>query len=199
MKLKYYMRGLGLGIILTTLILTISGNTQEKLSDKEIKVRAAALGMVEEDNSDLHKILDGNKPSGTDQATGAPGASPSLEPTQTAAAEPTILPTKEPTPKPSVTPIPTLTPTPTPVPTPIPVVNNNQDADKKISFTIKRGMSSGQVATLLVQKGLIEDADDFNKYIIKKDKESTIRVGTYSLPQTATYDDIVKIITTRVE
>jgi len=60
-------------------------------------------------------------------------------------------------------------------------------------------MSSGQVATLLVQKGLIEDADDFNKYIIKKDKESTIRVGTYSLPQTATYDDIVKIITTRVE
>jgi len=199
MKLKYYMRGLGLGIILTTLILTISGNTQEKLSDKEIKVRAAALGMVEEDNSDLHKILDGNKPSGTDQATGAPGASPSLEPTQTAAAEPTILPTKEPTPKPSVTPIPTLTPTPTPVPTLIPVVNNNQDADKKISFTIKRGMSSGQVATLLVQKGLIEDADDFNKYIIKKDKESTIRVGTYSLPQTATYDDIVKIITTRVE
>jgi len=51
MRLKMYLRGLGLGIIVTTLIVSVgkSGRAAE-LSDEEIKTRARALGMVEEDD-----------------------------------------------------------------------------------------------------------------------------------------------------
>lgn len=47
MKLKYYLRGLGIGIIITTIILTIvhSGSAKE-LTDEEIITRAESLGMV---------------------------------------------------------------------------------------------------------------------------------------------------------
>lgn len=47
MKLKYYLRGLGIGIIITTIILMIanSGYTKE-LTDEEIIARAERLGMV---------------------------------------------------------------------------------------------------------------------------------------------------------
>jgi cell division protein YceG involved in septum cleavage len=58
-------------------------------------------------------------------------------------------------------------------------------------------MSSGQVALLLVEKGLIEDEDDFNKYIEASGKASVIRVGTYSLPKGSTYKEIVTKITTK--
>jgi hypothetical protein len=188
MKLKYYMRGLGIGIVLTTLILSI-GNTKEKLSDQEIIKRAKALGMEmkETSNINLDKVLDSIKPSGT----------PTLQPSLTPAAEPTASPTLEPTatPEPTVTPEPTKEPTAQPTPTEISEVNEDQEGNTEISFTIAKGMSSDRVAKLLVEAGLIENADEFNQYIMKAGKASVISVGTYSLPKGASYDDIIKEIT----
>ena len=47
MKLKYYLRGLGIGIIVTTLVLMVAfSGKKEKLSDQEIMQRAEQLGMV---------------------------------------------------------------------------------------------------------------------------------------------------------
>lgn len=47
MKLKYYLRGMGIGIIVTTIILAISFSRREvEISDEEIMARAATLGMV---------------------------------------------------------------------------------------------------------------------------------------------------------
>lgn len=52
MKLKYYLRGLGIGILVTAVIMGVTqGSRKETLSDREIKERAAALGMVEPGNS----------------------------------------------------------------------------------------------------------------------------------------------------
>lgn len=49
MNLKYYLRGLGGGIVVTSLILGIGlGSRKETLSNEEIKERARTLGMVEE-------------------------------------------------------------------------------------------------------------------------------------------------------
>ena len=44
MKLKYYLRGLGTGILFATIILFISYSY--KMSDKQIKERASELGMI---------------------------------------------------------------------------------------------------------------------------------------------------------
>jgi len=56
MKLKYYLRGLGLGIIVTAVVLTIAGGDKESLSDEEIKRRAAQLGMVESSSLTLADV-----------------------------------------------------------------------------------------------------------------------------------------------
>ena len=49
MNLKTYFRGLGLGIFVTALILSMaSGNERDEMSDDEIRARAAELGMVSE-------------------------------------------------------------------------------------------------------------------------------------------------------
>ena len=47
MKLKYYLRGLGVGIVVTAIIMSIT-NKPEEMTDAEIKMRALELGMVEE-------------------------------------------------------------------------------------------------------------------------------------------------------
>jgi hypothetical protein len=68
-KLKYYLRGLGIGIIVTTVILMISfPGKEEKLTDEEIIARAKQLGMVmpEEDSPD------GANASGDDGDAGNP-------------------------------------------------------------------------------------------------------------------------------
>ena len=56
MKLKYYLRGLGIGMIVTALILGISfsnrqDQTSQIMTDDQIRERAAELGMV--DSSEL--------------------------------------------------------------------------------------------------------------------------------------------------
>jgi len=53
MKLKTYLRGLGIGIIVTTIVMAIAlGGRKEELSDEEIVVRAKRLGMVESTKED---------------------------------------------------------------------------------------------------------------------------------------------------
>jgi len=47
MNLKYYLRGLGLGIIVTALILGVHYSKQKGMTDAQVKERAAELGMVE--------------------------------------------------------------------------------------------------------------------------------------------------------
>jgi hypothetical protein len=182
MKLKYYMRGLGIGIVLTTLILIIA-NPKDKLTDTEIMERAKALGMVEakdlEDKA-LSEVLESIKPSVT----------------------PSVAPTVAPTPEPSKAPEPTKAPTPTPKPTPVVELpkDDNRDGENKgelVNFSVEPGMSSGKVAAMLVEKGLIKDAEDFNQYIVKVGKASVIRVGTYTLPKGATYEEIATKITTK--
>lgn len=49
MNLKYYLRGLGIGIVVTALIMGIAaGGKKQVLTDEEIMERARELGMVEE-------------------------------------------------------------------------------------------------------------------------------------------------------
>ncbi len=64
MKLKYFLRGLGLGIVLTAIIMGITlGRNTAKMNDDEIKQKAKQLGMVEAEStlssySELAKITE---------------------------------------------------------------------------------------------------------------------------------------------
>lgn len=181
------MRGLGIGIVLTTLILTIA-NPKERLTDTEIKKRAMDLGMVEkkdEKEEALSGLLDKNKPT----------IKPSVAPTE--APEPTAL-TEQPTLTPTPSPEPTqeLMPTPT-VQIPVNEERDGENAGELVTFTVKQGMSSSKVAALLVEEGLIEDSEDFNHYIVGEGKASVILTGTYTLPKGVSYEEIVTKITSK--
>lgn len=190
MKLKYYMRGLGIGIILTALILSISGN-KERLSNDEIVSRAKNLGMVLEKDLDaeFEKALEEGKPSPmpSEMPDATPAAtSVTVAPAQELTQVPTIIPTA----------IPTIIPTtiPATIPTIAPAKTPGLEDLGEISFTIKSGMSSGKVAKLLYQLGLVDDADKFNEYIVDAGKANVIQVGTYSVLPGASYEDILNKI-----
>jgi len=75
-KLKMYMRGLGIGIMVTALIMGIATKDGRPLTDAEIKAAAAKLGMVD---SNALKLTDlpqdgGRKDSQPGGAEGTPGA-----------------------------------------------------------------------------------------------------------------------------
>lgn len=48
MKLKYYLRGIGIGLIITTIVMALAFmlHKDELISDEEVRRRAEALGMV---------------------------------------------------------------------------------------------------------------------------------------------------------
>ncbi|MCR5656243.1 MAG: hypothetical protein K6G06_02160 [Butyrivibrio sp.] len=52
MKLKYYLRGMGLGVLLTAIIMGVAlGGSGKKVSDAEVRQRAKQLGMVEAEST----------------------------------------------------------------------------------------------------------------------------------------------------
>ena len=172
MKLKYYMRGLGIGLCLAAIILSFGrvNDKKENMTDKEIMQRAQELGMIMPDDQ-LHNVLNGLN------ATGSPSPTKSVAPTTSPTLTPTLAPTLAPTMAPTATPKPTSPP------------------DVKVSFSIKPGMSSDSVAKILQEIGVVKSAEDFNKYMIEHGKASVIRVGDYSLSKQSSYQDIVKKIT----
>ncbi len=58
MKLRYYMRGLAVGILVTTIILTIVNAGNKPLTDAQIRQRALELGMIENDTKKLSSLRD---------------------------------------------------------------------------------------------------------------------------------------------
>lgn len=209
MKLKYYLRGIAIGIIFTISIMTLTGaNGKEKMSDSEIIHAAKSLGMVEAENKGPLTI-----PTPTLVPTESPTTSPTSMPitttpipTKTPVATPIPTPTAAPTPMPTATPTPvaTLTPTvtPTPIATPIPTkvpesVDHVDEGDEIVVLTVKKGMYSEAVSQAAYEAGLVEDAKDFDKYLISHGFASNIHIGDYSIKKGATYFDIATIITTR--
>ncbi|MBP5384251.1 MAG: hypothetical protein J6Y57_04690 [Lachnospiraceae bacterium] len=49
MRIRMYLRGLGIGIVVTALIMGLTANKKQTLSEDEIRAKAAALGMVDQD------------------------------------------------------------------------------------------------------------------------------------------------------
>lgn len=71
MKLRYYMRGLGIGIIVTAILLSISLHGKNKpMTDEQVIARAKELGMEEKyDNSVLAEVVSANDASDDPKAS----------------------------------------------------------------------------------------------------------------------------------
>ena len=191
MKLKYYLRGLGIGILVTAVIMGITQESRKQtLSDREIRERAAALGMVEPGNS-LADLQATEAPTATAKPTQKPVATetPAATETPTATAKPTEKPTEKPTAKPTEKP----TAKPTEKPTEKPTQKPTEEEDTYV-LEIQSGDGSYQVAYRLQQAGLVADARDFDNFLCSKGYDRKLRIGSYEIPKTATEEEISEIL-----
>ena len=176
MKLKYYLRGLGIGILVTTIILTIANHVGNKISDAEVIKRAEALGMVMSDDETLFP------PKQTDEqaTTGKTEESTTEEPTTE---EPT---TEEPTTEEPTTEEPT---------TEEPATKPSGGDVVTATLVIKSGMYSEKVSQELQRMGIISDWADFNQYLSDNKYDVVIKTGTYTVNSSMTYEELAKLIT----
>ena len=185
MKLKYYLRGLGMGIFVTALILIIAHNVNDGVSDAEIIRRAKALGMVmsTEDNlfSDETSTADKNNETttenqSTEDLTTEPSTTEAPTTEEPTTEEPT---TEEPTTEEPTTEAPTTEATPT---------------VKEFTFTVERGMFSEAVTRLLVQGGIITNEAEFNQYLSDTGYDEKIQTGVFTVNSGMSYEEIAKIL-----
>jgi len=203
MKRKSYLRGLGLGILMTSLVFILVEPSE--MSDKEIIERAKELGYtkVEEDSAlGLKELLE----TGTPAPTNAPDISPSIVPTPTK--EPTLSPTIKP--EPTLTPVPTKEPTGTPVATVTPTVVPTKTPEPTITPTrkpepevitavidIERGNTATTVCNKIEEAGIVEDGMKLRTYLVNHNLTDYINIGRYTLSSDMTLEEIAGIITGR--
>ncbi len=130
--LKYYLRALGIGIIVTALLMGYSQKGQAQMTDEEIRERAAQLGMREQQGvlSELATASPEVSPAAdptvsptywsTAASTGSPTSQPAAEPAASPTPQPAAEPTASPTPQPAASPTPQPAAEPTASPTPQP-------------------------------------------------------------------------------
>lgn len=194
MKIKYFLRGLGMGIILSAVLLTIVGGTQkETLTEEEIMTRASLLGMVKAQESQPPASTETPEP-----ATQTPASTETPEPEDKTPA--TESPKSE-----DRTPA-TETPNPgndtpasdAPEETQAPEASEPPAASEEPDYatvTIKGGMWSKDVAKAMAAAGLVDSAEDFDDYLCDNGYASYISVGTYRIREGADYSEIAEAIT----
>lgn len=197
MKLRYYLRGLGIGIVVTALIMGMTSKADDRpLTDAEIRALAQNLGMVDADSLSLAAV--GGQTGG--QASPAPTVSPlpADSPLPTVSPLPTDSPIPETadSPEPSENPVsPTSEATESPSPSPSPAETDEPVVEREtVKIVIVRGDSSYTVSRRLQEAGLVDDAGAYDAYLVNNGYSKTIRTGTYQIPVDATWEEIAEMI-----
>jgi len=194
-KLKYYLRGLGIGILVTALIMGFTTRDSRPLTDAEIKAAAAELGMVESDSLRLADLP--QEPTPTPEITPEPTKEPETTPEPEATTESSGEPAKEPetTPEPEATTESSGEPTEEPETASEAATETTQESGTDISITVSAGSGSRTVCNRLEEAGVIDDAAEFDKYLCDQGYSKRICVGTFEIPADASWEEIAKIIT----
>ena len=194
MKLKYYLRGLGIGILVTTVILSLAGVGRKNMTDEEVVKRAKELGMAEStllsdlpDQTKTDEVRPTEPEISLQPETSEPEAGP--EPEEPASTPETPAAPEETT---------TTQETPTaPEETPVSPEDGNPDTPtgETVTLVIGRGESSTTVSKNLKKAGIVEDAAAFDRFLCNNGYDKKIITGTYEIPYGASEEEIAKIIT----
>lgn len=195
MKLKYYLRGLGTGIIFATLVMTVSSVIHNNnLSEKKIIKEAQKLGMVmpeETEKGGLFAPKDDTE-SIIPETEGVNEESSEIdeEPTETISDEPESQEIQSNQEEP-------IAEQEEPVEEPETSVNTNTENITYVQIQIPSGSTARIVGKILLENGLIENAEDFRVYMGSAGYAKKICVGEFSIPVGATYEEICEIVTSR--
>lgn len=200
MKLKYYLRGLGIGIIVTTIILMISfSGREEEISDEEVIARAGQLGMVmpEDASSEEDTAQEDGADDQTDAAQNATDAAPAADTPdgQTPAdgqqdvegelSAEELLTQRQNENAAGAEPGDDAQAANTP-----PAAN----AEGSFRLTIQKGDVCRVVCEKLAEGGVITDAEALRTYLFEIGYASNMSVGEYDIPYGATNEEIASIL-----
>ena len=179
MKLRYYLRGLGIGVVVTAIIMTVALGNKRPMTDEEVIKRAKELGMIENsvlaDRTDeaveaigdevVDHEVDDNEVVDQEVADNDTDVEETNQNETTEEESSKEEPPKEET---------------------------NKDV---VSITVVGGDTSWSVSKRMEEAGLIDSAKDFDAHLCRYGYDKKISVGTYDIPKTATHEDMAKIIT----
>ena len=229
MKLRYYLRGLGIGIVITALLMGLTkGGAKETLSDDEIIARAEALGMVQSSvlSSDLNHEEQGedgvtvsyntalDEPdiaalpdsAGADQTGNAAGVVDTEATDKTADAADTVDSEKvaDATGDSEKVADATGDSEGSTKASDTDVADNSTRATDTtgaatITVTINSGDGSDTVARRLTELGVITDAGDFDRYLCQNGYDKKLATGNHEINAGAGYQEIAEILIKRTK
>lgn len=202
MKIKYYLRGLGTGIIFTAIVLMIIYSY--RTTDSKTIERARELGMVMPGEASKQELAENDKNTEEnlkDEKTTPDKDSNNNTQEQTLAnddekeSDTTEPSTQEPdTTEADTTESDTMESDTTEPDTEESTTENQTSAGKEITFTISNGMYSETVSQKLYELGVIDDAAGFNSYLVQNGYAGKIRTGTYTFTTGMSYADVAAIL-----
>lgn len=194
MKKKYFVRGLGIGIIFGALIMLAAYLTSGKgsLSDEEVIKRAQELGMVKKSEYVLDSEVTSEEttteavtteaPATTEKATEATTEAPATTEKATEAATTEAATTEKSTTEKATTEAATTEQT---------------DTKTKATITVSGGMSSETISSLLEDAGLVDSASKFNSFLVQNGYDKKLETGSFDISGGMTYEEIAGILTTK--
>ncbi len=191
MKLRYYLRGVGTGILVTAIIMGIAlGGQNNSMTEEQIKEKAKELGMVEEsllsevaedvqdeqknkseETQELKEVQETNEAQETEEVQvtkEVQDTQEEIQPDEETMKEETIeeLPIQEETAAP-------------------------------VMIEVVGGESSVSISKKLEAAGLITSAKEYDQYLCNQGYDKKIIVGKHEVPIGADYETIAKIITSK--
>ena len=199
MKFKYYLRGCGIGILCTAIILMISFRSDEgQMTDSQVMERTSELGMIapgeivpETENSQAAELTDTEKIVKKSETGKTKDTESVSETGEKNTEELEVVPDFDTEEKEKDTESKDKK-------------NNKKDKvsdskkdqkDEKIVLEVKRGDVCRIIAENLATLGMVEDAENFRKYMQKNGYDHQINVGTFELKKGMSYEEIAKTIT----
>ena len=196
MRLKYYLRGIGVGVVITTFLfmIIISFNQyNDKPQNKAIRDTESKTVADYEDSAQNAADTENTAPSETQIEE-----PPQQEPAQVFVPEQPETPPEQPEVTPEQPDVMPEQPE-TPPEQPDAAQETPPEASvEKVRFVIGGGEFSDVVCKKLQEAGLIDDAASFNKFLVEEDYDNYINPGVYDIPKNATYEEIAVLLTTKV-
>lgn len=212
MKLKYYLRGIGIGVFVTAIIMSLS-TKPEQMTDAQIKLRAAELGMVEESVlADLEKMTettDEQEEATLEKEETAEEAITETVATDNFKEETTEEKTANDTSEEVVKVDDGLISNQEIAKEDIAKEDSNLSTQKQdssgektlseaeenyIIITINRGNGSDTVSRKLMEAGLVNSASEFDKYLIANGYDRRLSIGDHEIPVGASEEEMAKIL-----
>lgn len=227
MERKYYLRGLGLGIVVTAVIMGMALSGQKNMTDEEVIARAKTLGMVEntesmllsdaaaqeddeaqeaeeteqvadpaeqepqeavteeavmEENSQADVSEGDNTEEEDSEDTQAVTSAQKSDPAEQDAEE--AADAKQPETDASEAQTEQAA-----------AETESTDNQQEVTITIVSGDSSYSVAKKLADAGIVLTAESYDAYLCANGYDKKLRTGTFTIPKTASDEQIARIVT----